>query len=104
MNDRAMPGPGWIEAAKAVQADTIALRRAIHAEPELGLHTPKTMAKVRAALADLPLEWKTGKSTTGAVAIKHHRNYVGCELNPDYIRLTNKRLGMVQPVLFPVKP
>src|SRR5689334_16634979 len=69
MNDRAMPGPGWIEAAKAVQADTIALRRAIHAEPELGLHTPKTMAKVRAALADLPLEWETGKSTTGAVAI-----------------------------------
>jgi len=69
MNDRAIPGPGWIEAAKAVQADTIALRRAIHAEPELGLHTPKTMAKVRAALADLPLEWKTGKSTTGAVAI-----------------------------------
>src|SRR5258706_13778377 len=59
---------GWIEAAQAVQADTIALRRAIHPEPELGLQTPKTMAKVRAALADLPLEWKTGKSTTGAVA------------------------------------
>ncbi len=60
---------GWIEAAQAVQADTIALRRAIHAEPELGLQTPKTMAKVRAALADLTLEWKTGKSTTGAVAV-----------------------------------
>ena len=28
------------------------------------LQTPKTMAKVRAALAGLPLEWKTGKSTT----------------------------------------
>jgi len=69
MNDRATPGRGWIEAAQAVQADTVALRRAIHAEPELGLQTPKTMAKVRAALAGLPLEWKTGKSTAGAVAI-----------------------------------
>ena len=60
---------GWIEAAQALQADTVALRRAIHAEPELGLQTPKTMAKVREALAGLPLEWKTGRSTTGAVAV-----------------------------------
>ena len=61
--------PGWLEAAQALQADTVALRRAIHAEPELGLQTPKTLAKVRAALAGLPLEWKTGGSTTGAVAV-----------------------------------
>ena len=59
---------GWYDAAQAMQADTVALRRSIHAEPELGLQTPKTIAKVRAALADLPLEWKTGSSTTGAVA------------------------------------
>ncbi|MEJ5976972.1 M20 family metallopeptidase [Novosphingobium sp. PS1R-30] len=44
------------------------LRRAIHAEPELGLHTPKTRDKVRAALAHLPLEWREGPSTTGLVA------------------------------------
>ncbi len=44
------------------------LRRAIHAEPELGLQTPKTMAKVKAALAHLPLEWREGPSTTGATA------------------------------------
>jgi amidohydrolase len=59
----------WMEAAQAVHADTVALRRAIHAEPELGLQTPKTMAKVRAALEGLPLEWKTGGSTTGAIAV-----------------------------------
>lgn len=46
-----------------------ALRRAIHAEPELGLETPKTLAKVRAELADLPLEWREGPSCTGAVAV-----------------------------------
>jgi len=44
------------------------LRRAIHAEPELGLHTPKTRDKIRAALAHLPLEWREGPSTTGLVA------------------------------------
>src|SRR5215510_5595813 len=69
MNDVVDAARGWIDAAQSVQAETVALRRAIHAEPELGLQTPKTMAKVRSALEGLPLEWKTGKSTTGAVAI-----------------------------------
>ncbi len=57
-----------LETARALAPEIIALRRAIHAEPELGLHTPMTMAKVREALADLPLEWRSGPSTTGAVA------------------------------------
>ena len=35
-------------------------------EPELGLDTPKTLAKVRAELDDLPLEWREGPSCTGA--------------------------------------
>ncbi|HTQ78246.1 MAG TPA: M20 family metallopeptidase [Burkholderiales bacterium] len=69
MNDMVTGIRGWLEAAESVQADTVALRRAIHAEPELGLQTPKTMAKVRAALEGLPLEWKTGRSTTGAIAV-----------------------------------
>lgn len=55
--------------ADALLPDVTTLRRAIHAEPELGLHTPKTMAKVRAALDGLPLEWREGPSTTGQVAI-----------------------------------
>lgn len=57
-----------IDSARALAPDIVALRRAIHAEPELGLHTPMTMAKVRDALANLPLEWKSGPSTTGEVA------------------------------------
>jgi amidohydrolase len=64
-----MDAASWLEAARAAQEGTVALRRAIHAEPELGLQTPKTMAKVREALAGLPLEWKTGSSTTGAIAV-----------------------------------
>ena len=57
-----------LEAARAIADDLTALRRAIHAEPELGLHTPLTRDKVRAALAGLPLEWREGPSTTGLVA------------------------------------
>jgi hippurate hydrolase len=58
-----------LQDARGIADRITALRRAIHAEPELGLQTPKTLAKVRAELADLPLEWREGSSCTGAVAI-----------------------------------
>ena len=54
--------------ARAIANDIIGLRRAIHAEPELGLDTPKTRDKVRAALAGLPLEWREAATTSGLVA------------------------------------
>ena len=57
-----------LESARSLAPEITALRRAIHAEPELGLQCPLTMAKVREALSDLPLEWRSGPSTTGAVA------------------------------------
>jgi hippurate hydrolase len=62
-----MPASLVAEAA-ALSDRIIALRRAVHAEPEIGLHTPKTRDKIRAALAHLPLEWAGGPSTTGLVA------------------------------------
>ncbi len=58
-----------LEDSRAIADRIVSLRRAIHAEPELGLETPKTLAKVRAELADLPLEWREGPSCTGAVAV-----------------------------------
>ena len=60
--------PALIEAASALGGKLTALRRSIHLEPELGLHNPKTSAKVRAALAHLPLVWREGPSTSGLVA------------------------------------
>lgn len=60
--------PDLLDSATALGDRIVALRRAIHAEPELGLQTPLTLAKVRAALAHLPLEWREGGATTGAVA------------------------------------
>lgn len=58
-----------IKEAAGLSESIVSLRRAIHAEPEIGLHTPKTRDKVRAALAHLPLEWREGPSTTGLVAV-----------------------------------
>ncbi|MGE8133471.1 M20 metallopeptidase family protein [Novosphingobium subterraneum] len=60
--------PELLEQARGLSDSIVALRRAIHAEPELGLHTPKTRDKIRAALAHLPLTWREGPSTTGLVA------------------------------------
>ena len=59
----------WTVAGEAGLGDAIALRRAIHADPELGLDLPRTTAKVKAALAGLPLEIREGPSTTGLVAV-----------------------------------
>jgi len=59
----------WVEDGEALLGDMISLRRAIHEEPEIGLHTPKTTAKARQALEGLPLEFYEGPSTTGFVAV-----------------------------------
>jgi amidohydrolase len=59
----------WTEAGEALLPDLIALRRAIHEEPELGLDLPLTTAKAKAALAGLPLEIREGPSTSGFIAV-----------------------------------
>jgi hippurate hydrolase len=48
---------------------TIDLRRRLHRHPEIGLHLPQTQATVLDALADLPVEVTTGRSTTSVVAV-----------------------------------
>jgi len=59
----------WTADADALLPDTVALRRAIHTEPEVGLHCPKTTARIKAELAGLPLEFREGPSTTGLIAV-----------------------------------
>lgn len=41
-----------------------------------------------------------GSGTTGRVAVKHGRGYIGIELNPEYIDIEKKRLDGVQTALF----
>ena len=47
---------------------------------------------------DLVLDPFTGSGTTGAVAIRHQRSFVGTELNPAYIELAKQRIGRVAPL------
>jgi DNA modification methylase len=40
-----------------------------------------------------------GAGTTGLVALQHGRNYVGCELNPEYVEIAERRLtNVVRPI------
>lgn len=48
--------------------------------------------KAGSAIGDTVLDPFSGSGTTGEVALKLGRNYVGCELNPDYAKLSEKRI------------
>ncbi|MEH7087312.1 site-specific DNA-methyltransferase, partial [Neobacillus drentensis] len=48
---------------------------------------------------DLVLDNCIGSGTTAVAAVKCNRNYVGIELNQEYIEIANTRLGCVQSVL-----
>ncbi|SEJ11540.1 M20 metallopeptidase family protein [Demequina mangrovi] len=69
VTDQPLPAPDFAADAAAVLPDLVALRRALHADPELGLDLPRTQAKVLAALEGLPLEITTGTATTSVVAV-----------------------------------
>ena len=61
-------GADLLADATARQADTVELRRAIHAEPELGLQLPETQKKILESLTGLGLDITLGESTTSVVA------------------------------------
>ncbi|WP_375398320.1 M20 family metallopeptidase [uncultured Sphingomonas sp.] len=67
--DSFAPQTDWTAASEAELDGVVELRRAIHREPEIGLHCPLTTAKIKGALAGLPLEIHDSKTTTGFVAI-----------------------------------
>ncbi|MCS7483445.1 M20 family metallopeptidase [Umezawaea endophytica] len=60
---------GLLDAARAVQPRTVALRRQVHRHPEQGLDLPATQAAVLAALADLPLKITRGERSSAVVAV-----------------------------------
>jgi hippurate hydrolase len=59
---------------------TIDLRRRLHRQPEIGLQLPRTQATVLDALADLPVDVTTGRSTTSVVAVLR-----GARPGPSYL-------------------
>jgi hippurate hydrolase len=58
-----------LDEARTMQDDLVALRRAVHAEPEVGLHLPRTRDRVAAALDGLPLELTFGTHLTSVTAV-----------------------------------
>ena len=61
-------GSDLLAAAEGLHDDTIELRRAIHAEPEIGLDLPETQTKITDALTGLGLDVTLGETTTSVVA------------------------------------
>ncbi|MER5388773.1 M20 family metallopeptidase [Saccharopolyspora sp. NPDC002686] len=56
-------------AAESLQVDLLELRRALHAEPEVGLQLPRTQRRVLDALAGLPLEITSGERLSSVTAV-----------------------------------
>lgn len=59
----------WVELANAAKPELLTLRRAIHADPELGLECYRTRDKLKAAIADLPLAIRDSQRSSGFVAV-----------------------------------
>lgn len=57
---------------------------------------PEICIKAGSKPGDIVLDPFNGSGTTGAVATRLRRDYIGIELNPAYIELTHKRLSGVQ--------
>lgn len=69
MTDAAHRHAGLRRSAAALQAELVALRRALHREPEIGLDLPLTQARVLGALEGLPLEITLGKQLSSVTAV-----------------------------------
>jgi amidohydrolase len=67
--DRSRTVPGVHDDAVAIATELTRLRRAIHAEPEIGLDLPRTQRKVLDALDGLPLEITLGESLSSVTAV-----------------------------------
>ncbi|TLW93092.1 amidohydrolase [Saccharomonospora piscinae] len=60
---------GLLDEAKGLQPTTVALRRALHRHPEVGLQLPATQRAVLDALDGLPVETTLGTGTTSVTAV-----------------------------------
>ena len=50
------------------------------------------------AEGDTVLDPFTGSGTVGVVALRHGRNFIGCELNPDYATIAQMRIESANPL------
>lgn len=50
------------------------------------------------AKGDTVLDPFAGSGTVGVVALRHGRNFIGCELNPDYVAIAQMRIESANPL------
>ncbi|EID54617.1 M20 metallopeptidase family protein [Saccharomonospora xinjiangensis] len=60
---------GLLDEARTLQPTTVALRRAVHRHPEVGLQLPVTQQAVLDALDGLPIETTLGTTTTSVTGV-----------------------------------
>ena len=63
---------------------------------------PEICIKAGSAAGDTVLDPFAGSGTTGVVAEKLGRHFVGIELNPEYVDMADRRINNVQPLLLAV--
>ncbi|MBP3035408.1 amidohydrolase [Arthrobacter sp. zg-ZUI100] len=59
----------FVEEAQTILPELVALRRALHADPETGNDLPRTQERILAALAGLDLEITLGVKSTSVIAV-----------------------------------
>ncbi|HEY8987609.1 MAG TPA: M20 family metallopeptidase [Candidatus Limnocylindrales bacterium] len=59
----------FLDAARTIQDDVVAIRRRIHRQPEIGLDLPKTQAVIIEELGKLGLEGRRGNALSSVVAV-----------------------------------
>ena len=69
VREKSVPEMSVREEARTLAGELTALRRELHAEPELGRHLPRTQQRVLDALAGLPLEISTGTALSSVTAV-----------------------------------
>lgn len=59
---------------------------------------PERCIKAGSRIGDTVLDPFAGSGTTGRVALRLGREFIGCELNPEYVELARKRIGGAAPL------
>ena len=62
------------------------------------------MIKAGCPVGGIVLDPFFGAGTTGVVAVKQDKNYLGIELNAEYIKIAEKRINDIPRSLFDLSP
>ncbi len=93
-NNDAMRGPGGRNPRSVWEINTQGCKGAHFATFPMALVEP--CVALASSPGDLVLDPFLGSGTTGLVALKLGRRFVGVELNPEYIGIAKERIRMVQ--------